>query len=32
MTKAVFCIAQNLEQAESIVKNLKEVGFTDNDI
>ena len=32
MTKAVFCIAQNLEQAESIVKNLKEVGFTNNDI
>ncbi len=32
MTKAVFCIAQNLEQAESIVKNLKEVGFTTNDI
>ena len=32
MTKAVFCIAQNLEQTESIVKDLQEVGFTTNDI
>jgi len=32
MTKAVFCIAKNLEQTESIVKDLKEVGFTNNDI
>ena len=32
MTKAVFCIAQNLDQTETIVKDLKEVGFTNNDI
>ena len=32
MTKAVFCIAQNIDQTESIVKDVKEVGFTNNDI
>jgi hypothetical protein len=32
MTKAVFCIAQNLEQAEIIVNNLKTAGFSTNDI
>ena len=32
MTKAVFCIAQNLEQAESIVNNLHTAGFSTNDI
>ncbi|MDO9048585.1 MAG: hypothetical protein Q7U66_12735 [Methylobacter sp.] len=32
MTKAVFCIAQNLEQTEIIVNNLKTAGFSINDI
>jgi len=32
MTKAVFCIAQNVEQTESIVSNLKTAGFSNNDI
>jgi hypothetical protein len=32
MTKAVFCIAQNVEQTESIVSNLKAAGFSNNDI
>ena len=32
MTKAVFCIAQNLEQAETIVHNLSTAGFSTNDI
>jgi len=32
MTKAVFCIAQSLEQTESIVNNLNMAGFTNNDI
>jgi len=32
MTKAVFCIAQNLEQTESIVNHLTTAGFSTNDI
>ncbi|WP_340122096.1 hypothetical protein [Methylobacter svalbardensis] len=32
MKKAVFCIAQNIEQAEIIVNNLKTAGFSINDI
>ena len=32
MTKAVFCIAQNLEQTESIVNSLHTAGFSTNDI
>ncbi|MGZ8163364.1 MAG: hypothetical protein ACXWTW_03130 [Methylobacter sp.] len=32
MTKAVFCIAQNIDQAEIIVNNLKTAGFSNNDI
>jgi hypothetical protein len=32
MTKAVFCIAKNLEQTENIVNNLKIAGFSINDI
>ena len=32
MTKAVFCIAQNIEQAESIVNSLRTAGFSTNDI
>ena len=32
MTKAVFCIAQNVEQTESIVSSLKTAGFSNNDI
>jgi hypothetical protein len=32
MTKAVFCIAQNTDQAESIVNELKTAGFSNNDI
>jgi len=30
--KAVFCIAQNIDQAETIVSNLKAAGFSSNDI
>ncbi|CAA9892464.1 conserved hypothetical protein [Candidatus Methylobacter favarea] len=32
MTKAVFCIAQNIDQAEIIVNDLKTSGFSNNDI
>ena len=32
MTKAVFCIAKNIEQAEIIITNLKMAGFSNNDI
>jgi len=32
MTKAVFCIAQNIDQAEIIVSNLHTAGFSTNDI
>jgi hypothetical protein len=32
MTKAVFCIAQNIDQAETIVHNLNTAGFSTNDI
>ncbi|MDD5461327.1 MAG: hypothetical protein PHG00_06805 [Methylococcales bacterium] len=32
MNRAVFCIAQNLEQAETIVNNLNTAGFSTNDI
>lgn len=32
MSKAVFCIAQNIEQTESIVNNLKTAGFSADDI
>jgi uncharacterized membrane protein len=32
MTKAVFCIAKNIEQAEIIITNLKLAGFSNNDI
>ncbi|WP_432744684.1 hypothetical protein ABXJ76_04960 [Methylobacter sp. G7] len=32
MKKAVFCIAKNLEQTESIVNNLKTAGFLTDDI
>jgi len=32
MTKAVFCIAKNISQAETIVNSLKSAGFTNNDI
>uniref|UniRef100_UPI0011775832 hypothetical protein n=1 Tax=Crenothrix polyspora TaxID=360316 RepID=UPI0011775832 len=32
MTKAVFCIAKNIDQAEIIVNNLKIAGFSNNDI
>ncbi|MDD5578534.1 MAG: hypothetical protein PHY16_04545 [Methylobacter sp.] len=32
MTKAVFCIAQNTDQAEIIVNDLKTAGFSNNDI
>ena len=32
MTKAVFCIAQNLDQTEIIVNNLHTAGFSTNDI
>jgi hypothetical protein len=32
MTKAVFCIAKSTEQAELIVSNLKNAGFSNNDI
>ncbi len=32
MTKAVFCIAQNIDQTETIVNNLKTAGFSMNDI
>jgi uncharacterized membrane protein len=32
MTKAVFCIAKNIEQAEIIITNLKVAGFSNNDI
>jgi hypothetical protein len=32
MTKAVFCIAKNTEQAEAIVNELKATGFSNNDI
>jgi hypothetical protein len=32
MKKAVFCIAQNIEQAEHIVNSLKFAGFSNNDI
>jgi L-aminopeptidase/D-esterase-like protein len=32
MNKAVFCIAQNTEQAEVIVDQLKNAGFSNNDI
>ncbi|MDI1291970.1 MAG: hypothetical protein PSV18_04400 [Methylobacter sp.] len=32
MTKAVFCIAQNTDQAESIVNDLITSGFSNNDI
>ena len=32
MTKAVFCIAQNISQAEIIVNNLHAAGFSTNDI
>src|SRR5664280_3484630 len=32
MTKAVFCIAQNIDQTESIVNDLRTAGFSTNDI
>ncbi|WP_445370815.1 hypothetical protein ACH518_16015 [Methylomonas sp. HW2-6] len=32
MTKSVFCIAQTIEQTESIVNQLKAAGFASNDI
>jgi len=32
MTKAVFCIAQNLEQTETIVSTLTSAGFSTDDI
>ncbi|MGZ4955038.1 MAG: hypothetical protein ACXV8Q_07985 [Methylobacter sp.] len=32
MTKAVFCIAKNIEQTEIIITNLKLAGFSNNDI
>ena len=32
MAKAVFCIAKSEEQATSIVNQLKEAGFSDNDV
>ena len=32
MTKAVFCIAQNIDQAEIIVNSLHMAGFSTNDI
>jgi hypothetical protein len=32
MTKSVFCIAQNIEQTEIIVKSLTIAGFSTNDI
>lgn len=32
MKKAIFCIAQNVEQAEHIVDQLKNSGFSNNDI
>ncbi|MDD5320567.1 MAG: hypothetical protein PHD43_08165 [Methylococcales bacterium] len=32
MSKAVFCIAQSVDQTESIVNNLKDAGFSNNDI
>jgi hypothetical protein len=32
MKKAVYCIAQNVEQAEHIVDQLKKAGFSNNDI
>jgi uncharacterized membrane protein len=32
MTKAVFCIAQSMEQAELIVNHLKVANFSNNDI
>jgi hypothetical protein len=32
MTKAVFCIAKNTEQTEVIITNLKQAGFSNNDI
>lgn len=32
MTKSVFCIAQTIEQTESIVKQLKAASFASNDI
>jgi hypothetical protein len=32
MSKAVFCIAKSTEQAELIVRSLKEAGFLNNDI
>lgn len=32
MDKAVFCIAQNIEQAETIVGHLQAAGFPNNDI
>lgn len=32
MKKAVFCIAQSIEQAEDIVSRLKNAGFSNNDI
>ena len=32
MTKAVFCIAKNIDQAETIVNNLKIAGFPNNDV
>lgn len=32
MKKAIFCIAQNVEQAEHIVDQLKKAGFSNNDI
>jgi len=32
MTKAVFCIAQNIDQTETIVTHLKTAGFSTDDI
>jgi uncharacterized membrane protein len=32
MTKSVFCIAKNIEQAKIIITNLKMAGFSSNDI
>jgi len=32
MSKAVFCIAQSIDQTESIVNDLKNAGFSNNDI
>lgn len=32
MNKAVFCSAKNIEQAEHIVSQLKQAGFSNNDI